>query len=222
MDEEHPKQTLAALPLLRRASEQEKIQKGDNRRMNSHYIRYQKLIISRAHSFSRSTGHDLDDLISQGNLIYCEALRTYDPARSQFSTFLHDQLTKGLHRYTLRQAKHRRPFLELADTFSSTAATQFRRHLFHHHLAQLSKEAQEVVRVVLSSPLELLGQGGPNRRRLRKRVTQRLRKQGLSLVAVKKTKASIFSLAYNKVQTEISIEDYRLPARKFRFAREEG
>lgn len=190
--------------------------------MNSHYTRYQLLIMSRAHSFANTTGHDLDDLISQGNLIYCEALRAYDPTRSQFSTFLYDRLTKGLHRYTLRQARHRQPFLELEENTAIVAPQQFRRHLFAHHLSQLSAEAQAVVHVILNSPLELLGRSEPNRRRLRKRVTQRLRKQGLTWTAVKKTQASIFSLAYNRVQTEASIENYRLPARKFRFAREEG
>ena len=191
--------------------------------MTAHYTQYQKLILSRAHSFARTTGHDLDDLIGQGNLIYCKARRTYNPGHAKFSTFLYSRLTEGLHRYTLRQDRHRHPFLELEEGTAAIAPPQLRRHLFAHHLAQLSKEAQAVVRVVLNSPLELLGQSGPNRRRMHKGVTQKLRKQGLSWAAIKKTFVSIQALAYNKCRTEETLLDtYLLPARRFRLNQEEG
>lgn len=178
------------------------------------YEQFRLMILFKAHSFHRTTGHDLGDLISQGNLIYCEAIKSFDPKRAKFSTFLHHKLTKGLYRYTIRQAKHRRPTLPINEGTASTPPKQFRQHLFYHNLSSLTNEAQDVIYTILYTPKKLFGRDR-NQRKLHKRIVLYLRRKGLSWPKTKKILNSIWELAYNKCEGTHSTTNFWLPARNF-------
>lgn len=62
------------------------------------YKEMKGIIISRAVAQHYKTGLDLDDLIAQGNLIFCECYRSFNGS-VEFSTFLWACLTTSLFNY---------------------------------------------------------------------------------------------------------------------------
>ncbi len=57
--------------------------------MSDHYLQYQNLIRKAAWSMVRKNPTlDLEELVAEGGLAYCEALLTHDPAKGAFSTHL--------------------------------------------------------------------------------------------------------------------------------------
>lgn len=58
-----------------------------------------KLIYRIAWSFHKTTGKDLDDLIGEASLAYCEALRTFDPTTSKLTTWTWTHMKSRLINY---------------------------------------------------------------------------------------------------------------------------
>jgi RNA polymerase sigma factor (sigma-70 family) len=56
------------------------------------YEDYKDLIFERAWHWASRTGWDIDELIAEGNLIFMNSLRKFNPAKSRFSTYLHHSL----------------------------------------------------------------------------------------------------------------------------------
>ena len=74
--------------------------------MGTEYENYKLLIYKKAHSFNITTGVPFDDLVAEGNLIFCEACKDYQNERAAFSTYLWKRLDKGLYNYTKSINKH--------------------------------------------------------------------------------------------------------------------
>lgn len=74
--------------------------------MGIEYENYKRLIYKKAHSFNITTGIPFDDLVAEGNLIFCEACKDYQEGRAAFSTYLWKRLDKGLYNYTKSINKH--------------------------------------------------------------------------------------------------------------------
>lgn len=64
--------------------------------MESYYYSHQKLIASVAWKMSAAYPVEIDELISQGNLIFMETLHRYQKDRAKFSTFLTQNLYQHL------------------------------------------------------------------------------------------------------------------------------
>ena len=58
------------------------------------FEKYANLVRKRAHEYSEKFNVDYDELESQGFLIYCECLETYDVSKSNFCTYLYIQLNR--------------------------------------------------------------------------------------------------------------------------------
>lgn len=66
---------------------------------------YVKLIRKRAGYYSKVHGVEYSDVESEGFLIYCKALESYDPSKGLFSTHLYYELNR-LGEYCLKVKKH--------------------------------------------------------------------------------------------------------------------
>ena len=68
------------------------------------YKKYENLINKMAWSAALATGLEYDELKSRGNLIFCEAVNTWDPAKGAFSTHLSWKLLTLKHAIAERYA----------------------------------------------------------------------------------------------------------------------
>lgn len=66
---------------------------------------YRAMIAREAWRLARLYGLDFEDIEAQGLLVYCEALRLYDPAKGSFSTYLFSQLCGRLAHYAAKEIK---------------------------------------------------------------------------------------------------------------------
>lgn len=118
-----------------------------------HYLSVQKLIFAKAYSFAKTTGHEVEELISEGNLIYCQALKKHDPKRAKFITLLYLKLDQGLIQYTHKLSKHRTiPEETKRGVEVYTNPTIQRAHHLSHKINSLSAEGKHIVELVLSNP----------------------------------------------------------------------
>lgn len=56
------------------------------------FDKYVKMIQKKAWEVSKNTGYDYEDIEAEGFKLYCEALKTWNPDKSSFSTHLHNYL----------------------------------------------------------------------------------------------------------------------------------
>jgi RNA polymerase sigma factor (sigma-70 family) len=71
---------------------------------NKHFEQYQRMIYAYAWKVSKSDHLPVDDLISQGYLIYVEALNSFDITKAMFSTYLYGRL-RTLYDYAKTQKR---------------------------------------------------------------------------------------------------------------------
>jgi RNA polymerase sigma factor (sigma-70 family) len=130
------------------------------------YEKYQLLIIERALSFHNTSGLDKEDLIAQGNLIFCMAKKKYDPKRKvKFATYLYTALNNRLFSYVQNQQKHTNK-REYNTPVNMPEIKQYPKSLVDfkterlfsllHSFVFLSKEAEYVISILMKSPGEIL------------------------------------------------------------------
>lgn len=175
---------------------------------SNEYEKYQLLIIERALSFHNTTGLDKEDLIAQGNLIFCQAKKKFDPKRKvKFSTYLHAALNNSLFSYVQNQQKHtnKREYktqltspelkkhpLSLIDSKSEGVFSLLQGVVF------LSKEAKYVIDTLLKSPGEIIDvveNKAPQT--IRKNLHTFLRKRGWTHIKIKKAFNELKNVMYN-------------------------
>lgn len=162
-----------------------------------HYLSVQNLIFAKAHSFARTTGHDTEELIAQGNLIYCQALVRHDPSKAKFITLLYIQLNHGLTRYTKKLSKQIPTSEPIEEISIATKPTCEREHAIGNKLCLLSKEAKRVIAEVLQNPTELFNGEPLKPRQMNKAIKTYLKdKLGCSHNKTYKTMREIKALAY--------------------------
>lgn len=167
-----------------------------------YYEKYQLLIIERACSFNRSTGYDVEDLISQGNLIYCQVKNTHQNKRGvKFSTFLYTCLNNGLRNYIKKNNKYIKT-TELTEKLMTKSGLLNKkseaRCNFLHVLTSLSNEAKHVIEIIIKSPMELLQLNGTEKpKAIRGKLYKHLRSKGWKWTTIWKTFNEIKSLTYN-------------------------
>lgn len=127
---------------------------------------YLNLIRKRCWSWHRSTGIDYADLFDVGLEAAQKAERKWDPEKRAFSTFLWITLENTIKNYVQRRMLERELFS--GDELEASQVPNHHGQLnpeissdFKDRMAHLSQEASEVARVVLESPLEILGMVAP-------------------------------------------------------------
>lgn len=73
------------------------------------YEDYQALILNRVRAWRlKLPGMEYDDLVGEGNLAFCQALKTYNPQKSKFSTYLWNTLQMHFGNLMTVQTVHRK------------------------------------------------------------------------------------------------------------------
>lgn len=163
------------------------------------YLQVRKLIFAKAHSFARSTGHDVEELIAQGNLIYCQTIIKHDPERAKFISLLYLSLTRGLIDYT-RILSKQMPKADMLDESKITPipATQNRQAILKRNISKLSEEGRKTARLILEDPARLFGNRPLKPRQMYGAVRWHLRiVHKCSWSKTKKTLNELRELAYN-------------------------
>lgn len=120
------------------------------------YEKYEKMIHDRARSVHYQTGYELDELVSEANYQFIQAVDSWDEKRSSFSTWLYSTLTMRLRNFV---GKNYQQYSEVEpENIKSTYGTESarRRMRFRERMKDLSDEAQYVAKIFLESPCEVL------------------------------------------------------------------
>lgn len=109
------------------------------------YPKYKRMIYCLANSWHRSTKVDREDLISEANLAFCEALRGYNSDKASFSTWLHSTINLRLRKYTQTALK---------NITVNTTELEFidRGFIYYDEISSLSVEAQKAVNTIINDP----------------------------------------------------------------------
>jgi hypothetical protein len=126
------------------------------------YERYRKLIFNRAWAWQLRTGKDVEELVADGNLVFCKCLQNHDKEKSSFSTYLYNSLQMHFGNmvnisWSLRSARH----LEQGDLepdqcgeFSTSSPQQ--EAIFRQIINNLSTDSKEVIKAIFETPLEII------------------------------------------------------------------
>jgi len=120
------------------------------------YSKYTNMITSAAHKFAATTGIPESDLQSLGHKLFMDAVDKWDSSRGSFSTILTIKLRTGFIDYMRR---HDAPVSPDSVYIQEpvTDNTPMKVCAFKDLLYSLSKEAQEIVSILLDAPVETLG-----------------------------------------------------------------
>lgn len=115
-----------------------------------------------AHQFKHS-GMEFEDLMGVANEAYVFASRSFDKSREiNFSTFLYTHVKNDLINAVIKNHRRwcERTEMESINLAGNVSYSPETRVCFLSHLRSLSNEAQEVLKMVLSSPSDLLKEAG--------------------------------------------------------------
>lgn len=136
-------------------------------------IEDENLIRSIAWSFHRSSGVDIDELISEGIHAYCEAKLRWDPDQNaKFSTWAYFCITTTL--ITFVKLEKRQVLVDMEYMFSNMHSNPT---AWFEFLDALPQECQQLAKIVLEEKEELAGLSGKFARGDLSRI---LRKRGWS------------------------------------------
>lgn len=144
-----------------------------------------------AYSFHCTTGLPYEDLLSSAYLAFARCKKSYDPDKAAFSTYLYHvaktemvDFCHSTHHTEPEEAKMKQqagPYLyETAMVLSHQTNNQDPEYLcmFKDNLKNMSKEAQQVCKMIFESPTEFLVQTKP--KLSRGMVYRKLREKGWS------------------------------------------
>jgi len=146
-----------------------------------------RLIQERAIAFNKTTGFPTDELISEGDVVFMDAVATWDASAAMLSTWLHRKLNQRFFNLTKKEAIFTKCDCEQIDfveshhkEFDPVCTTRF-----NDMLGKLSKEAKEVAKIILDGPSEVLDIIGTEPPKiLRGILSKHLQKQGWSYAKV--------------------------------------
>lgn len=163
--------------------------------LNKLYENCQAIIVHRADSFAKSTGHEFDELRSEADQLFMKAISTWRPREGTFKTWLYRIVTTGLIDFINKQDPWRTESRDIemddpAGDYSFTGSTTKDQSYDCHNPARicgwrdaldnLTDEAQDVVALLLNGPVEALGiEGTEAPKMLRGAVVKHMRAQGI-------------------------------------------
>ena len=121
------------------------------------FRQYEKMILKAAYYWAKRNPHiDLDDLVGEGNAIFCHCLQKHDPERGAFSTLLHRKLQNELGDYVMHQRNEICTWnaTEITKHFAAKVETDGAGWLADV-TGRLGRDAKEVVRVLFCEDLPL-------------------------------------------------------------------
>ena len=124
--------------------------------MDKLYQDNQAMIKDMAWKVSKSTGLDIEDLESEGNLIFAKCLQNWNGKKSngaKFSTYLYKTLTMDLYRYARKQAKENHT-IDFEDL--NTVSELERDAIAKVTLENLSRDARICIDLALNPPVEMM------------------------------------------------------------------
>jgi DNA-directed RNA polymerase specialized sigma subunit len=121
------------------------------KRTNYSFKNYQNLVYKIAWGFHQTTGIELDELIQEASLAFCEGLKHYDSSRGKVTTFMWLWITDYLKNYVKKQNKHHFPLLFIEDLKYDEAVSK------DLIFESLSREAGQIADIVLNTPKMFIG-----------------------------------------------------------------
>lgn len=149
------------------------------------YQDYTRLIKKICWSWHKTTGINFETLEAEANLAYAECQHCYNPQRGKFSTILYHGIEskfKNLLKYKYLN-KHDGIEVELEEAAGSSPCTQERRCMLANIIDNLSKEAKEIVSIVLEAPGDLM-EMLPKPRLSKHQLTKYLRLRGWKIPVI--------------------------------------
>ena len=118
------------------------------------YPEYEKCICKLAWKYANQSRFDFDELLSEANQGFLHAVDTFDPDKGAcFHTWLYHTVTGFLKNFINQKQDND---LEYFDIQAGDNPNPEQNAIFSEMLNSLSKEAKEVVGVVLSCPAEIV------------------------------------------------------------------
>ena len=165
---------------------------------NNDYKKYEKLIFKLAHKWqNRFSSTDFDDLVSEGNVAYCIAVKKFDPTRGvKFVTYLYPLINNRMHDFV--SADQKVIAAELPDGWdergfpydtheSPEYESPYKRATFKEWLERLSGEACFVLGLVFETPLEIIEMARTEvnmPKNTKTRIAQHLRNEGWKWITI--------------------------------------
>jgi DNA-directed RNA polymerase specialized sigma subunit len=126
--------------------------------MGLSYEDNKRIILNLAKRHSQNSFLEFQELVAEGNLVFVEALRSYDESHGvKFSTWLYKGVTQRF--LNLRNANYLRKGRQAEDpefSVMSTGENSTRTANFRASLMDLGRDAAEVVKIVFDTPAELI------------------------------------------------------------------
>lgn len=117
--------------------------------MDTTFEQYKNLILKLAWSFSRSTNKELEELIGEAYLAYCEALESFIPSKSAcLSTWVYICIKNHLISWIKKQPFSLGGEIDF-EILSDTETPQFE---FLEGLQIMSRDAQDICQMIFESP----------------------------------------------------------------------
>jgi hypothetical protein len=123
------------------------------------YEDFKPMIISRARSWYGKAGNDLEDLISEGNEVFCYSIEKFDPSKATFSTYFYNSLNiHYMNMMNLSKCKKApKPASDIDDNmFYLTSISVERETMFRQLVNDLPRDAKEVVMAIFETPAEII------------------------------------------------------------------
>ena len=128
------------------------------------YGNYSRMIYKLAWNWHLKTGAELDDLISDGNLVFSRVITAHINCKSEFSTHLYSSITNfylAKFRDCVRTKKrvadqHERDYINLRSIPESEYLSPERAAELSEMIGRLGKDARAVVNCVLDAPRDLM------------------------------------------------------------------
>jgi DNA-directed RNA polymerase specialized sigma24 family protein len=117
------------------------------------YADYKGQIHHLAFRWSRILGRDADDLFSEGNVVFCTAVKKWDESRGKFTTFLNTCIIN--HFKTISSREKEKGLLVDEMPVAEDTRTPEQLYSFKNQIESLSSEAQEIIKITLSGPSEM-------------------------------------------------------------------
>jgi len=117
------------------------------------FAKFEKIVYGIAHSFSRSTGQELEELIGEGFVAYCEALQSYKPNKGMSKgSWIFQCVQRHLISWSKRQPFSLGGEIDIEIELENNNPARFE---FLDGLRILSNDAQKVCNIIFKSPREL-------------------------------------------------------------------
>ena len=115
--------------------------------------KYDTLLHHIVHSYQRTTGQDFDDLLSAGYEGFLKACHKYDRGRgAKFITFAVICIKNSINEYLRKNTSKIEVLTEVEIEKISGAVTAEDKTLFQNRLQQLSREAQDILKILFALP----------------------------------------------------------------------